>query len=574
MKISHALGLVLIMAIVTIPATTRAQIADTKHNLSATGLFSIKSTTEGEICVFCHTPHNARDVGLLWNRPDSAVPDYTTYSSSSLKAVVGQPTGASKLCLSCHDGTIALGELVSRTTEVPFAGGIRFIPDGDSKTGTDLSNDHPISFLFDESLATDNGELVSPSTLTAEVDLDKLDMLQCTSCHDPHDDTLGNFLVLEQNFSALCVECHDRTGWTASSHSLSTSTWSGVGTNPWPYADFANVAENACANCHRSHNGAGVPALLNFVFEEDNCLLCHNDEVASTDIEFEFTKNFVHPITDYADRHNAVEDLTATGTVLDHVECVDCHNPHRVNTTVQPTPLVSGTQLGVTGIDSAGLEIAESDFAYEICYKCHAGNNVVSVVDITRQIPQINTRLEFDPANPSFHPVEAVGNNPDVPSLISPLTESSQILCTDCHGNDDGPANDGTGPAGPHGSNNKYLLERNYTTADNTMASIFEYAMCYKCHDEGSIMGDDSFKHEKHVGTDGNAPCSTCHDAHGVGSPGNATNNSHLINFDTNIVMDNGGVLEYMDGAMPFTGSCELSCHGEDHTHATHDYSP
>jgi hypothetical protein len=46
-------------------------IADTKHNLSITGPGPVKSTTEGELCVFCHAPHNARrDIPYLWNRTD------------------------------------------------------------------------------------------------------------------------------------------------------------------------------------------------------------------------------------------------------------------------------------------------------------------------------------------------------------------------------------------------------------------------------------------------------------------------------------------------------------------------
>ena len=48
---------------------------------------------------------------------------YIPYSSSSLQAKPGQPTGTSKLCLSCHDGTIALGSVVSRNQPIAMAGG-------------------------------------------------------------------------------------------------------------------------------------------------------------------------------------------------------------------------------------------------------------------------------------------------------------------------------------------------------------------------------------------------------------------------------------------------------------------
>lgn len=543
-----------------------AQIAGTKHNLSISGPGPIKSTSEEEICIFCHTPHRARtDTGVLWNRPDSAVPTYSTYDSSSMLATVGQPSGASKLCLSCHDGTIALGSIISRTSEIPFAGGIRFLPDSDTKLGTDLSDDHPVSFLYDETLATNNGELVSPSALTDEIRIDRLGQLQCTSCHDPHDNTLGKFLLRSLSFSDLCVTCHQRINWSISSHATSNNTWSGAGTDPWPHASFANVDENACQNCHHVHNAEGSQQLLNFVFEEDNCLSCHNGNVASTDIEIELTKQYRHPVQDTTGVHTAAEDFTISAP--NHVECVDCHNPHRVTDLSQLPPLVSGVQLGVSGISSTGLQVDEANFAYEICFKCHADNNVLSFVDVNRQISQINTRMEFDVTNPSFHPVQGPGQNNNVPSLInSPLNESSQIYCTDCHSNDDGPAAGGLGAAGPHGSMNEHLLERNYTTLDNTPESDFEYALCYKCHDRDSIRGDDSFaEHDKHIrGED--TPCSACHDPHGISSAqGNFINNSHLINFDLNIVSPNGSGLLNFEDLGTEQGRCFLNCHGEDH---------
>ena len=199
-------------------------ILNSKHNLSLSGPGLIKSTTEEEVCIFCHTPHQAQlDIPYLWNRQETTA-TFTTYDSSTLYATVGQPSGASKLCLSCHDGTIALGAVLSRAGEIPFAGGIRFLPEGDTKLGTEISDDHPVSFTYDETLAATNGELVSPSLLTGDVKLDNFGMLQCTSCHDPHDDVYGKFLIKPNSFSALCISCHDRTDWSISSHASSMST--------------------------------------------------------------------------------------------------------------------------------------------------------------------------------------------------------------------------------------------------------------------------------------------------------------------------------------------------------------
>ena len=554
----------LVTAVLLSASWVNADIATTRHNLSISGPGPIKSTTEQEICVYCHTPHRARTTtGLLWNREDSDA-TYTQYQSSSLAAIVGQPTGASKMCLSCHDGTIALGSLVSRQQEIPFAGGIRFLPEGDSKLGTDLSDDHPVSFVYDESLAIDNGELASPSTLTNTVKLDKSGELQCTACHDPHDDTFGRFLVRPNNFSDLCTTCHLRTDWTFSSHATSVATWPRSGPDPWPFTEYTTVAENACRNCHQPHNAGEPVRLLNYVAEEDNCLACHNGNVAATDIESELLKQFAHPVQDFARIHDAAEDASMFMPV--HVECVDCHNPHRANSNIGLAPSVGGTQLGVAGVSASGLAIPEANFMYETCFKCHADNNVKSFVPITRLHAQINTRLEFDLANPSFHPVEGIGNNPNVPSLIPPYSESSVIYCTDCHNSDTSSSADGPGPDGPHGSIYPPILERNYTTLDNTEESSFEYALCYKCHDRDSIRSDDSFEeHDKHIrGED--APCSACHDPHGISATqGNSFNNTHLINFDVNIVSPNSRGLLMFEDLGTFRGRCYLSCHGENH---------
>ncbi|MBI4682075.1 MAG: hypothetical protein HY757_03115 [Nitrospirae bacterium] len=536
-------------------------IIDTKHNLSVTGPGPVKSTTEEEICIFCHTPHNARrDIPYLWNRQDSTV-NYTPYQSSTLYAAVGQPTGSSKLCLSCHDGTIALGALVSEPQEIPFQGGIRFIPGGPSRLGTDLSDDHPVSLFYDSALAINNGELADPSVLPQEVKLDRDGQLQCTGCHDPHDDANGKFLVMPNIYSALCTTCHQKDGWDFSLHSISNITWNGAGADPWPHTPYNTVSENGCENCHMPHTAGGHERLLNYSFEEDNCLVCHNGNAASKDIETELVKPYRHSVQNYTGIHDPAEDFTS-GSVQKHVECTDCHNPHWANANPSPgAPLVSGAIDGVTGIDASGLPVSTSLNQYEICFKCHADYNVITSLPVTRQIAQLNTRLEFDPSNPSYHPVENQGINPNVPSLRPPHTTASTIFCTDCHSNDDT-----LGPGGPHGSNNKYMLKKNYTTQDYTQESSYNYALCYQCHDRSSILNDESFKeHKKHIeGED--APCSACHDAHGISSTqGSSVNNSHLINFDLTIVQPNDqGALRFEDLGT-FRGRCFLNCHGKKH---------
>jgi predicted CXXCH cytochrome family protein len=85
---------------------------------------------------------------------------------------------------------------------------------GASKLGTDLSDDHPVSFTYDGALATANGGLVTP-TSAAYVDSAKTiplfnAKLECSSCHDAHDNSHTNFLRKSNAGSALCLSCHNK----------------------------------------------------------------------------------------------------------------------------------------------------------------------------------------------------------------------------------------------------------------------------------------------------------------------------------------------------------------------------
>jgi predicted CXXCH cytochrome family protein len=449
---------------------------------------------------------------------------------------------------------------VSEQQEIPFAGGIRLLPAGPSLIGTDLSDDHPISFVYDSGLAAANEELRSPLMLPSHIRLDENEQMQCTTCHDPHDDSFGNFLVEENIMAGLCEQCHQKSGWLTGSHKTSNATWNGLGPNPWPDSTYTSVMENGCGNCHSTHTADGHERLLNYSFEEDNCLVCHNSNVAGSDVEAELLKTYAHPVQNYTGIHDPTEDFT--GIVEDHVECVDCHNPHWARADQTPVPpAVSLVNAGTSGINTSGQYLPLVGNEYEICYKCHADNNVISVITLDRQVQQLNTRLEFDPSNPSYHPVEVQGVNANVPSLLPPMQSSDVIYCSDCHSSDNAAVT-----KGPHGSSYQYLLEENYTTTDFTIESSFSYALCYKCHDRSNILGNNSFpQHSLHI-VDHNAPCSACHDAHGISSTqGNSINNTHLINFDITIVQpDSQARLRFEDAGI-FSGRCYLTCHGAVH---------
>ena len=188
-----------------------AGITGTKHDFSAK-LWGSGSTALGQICVVCHAPHNNNNAAgsLLWNHTVTAA-TFTMYSSPTLTAT-GLAVGAgsvSKLCLSCHDGTVAVDSFGGTGT----AGTVQSITGG-AKVGPDLSNDHPIGFAYNAALATADGGLKTPASTSFVDAASKVPLfaanLECASCHNVHDNANAPFLRIANTGSALCITCHNK----------------------------------------------------------------------------------------------------------------------------------------------------------------------------------------------------------------------------------------------------------------------------------------------------------------------------------------------------------------------------
>ena len=569
--------------------TARAQVPVSspanKHNLSVSGTGTVRSTGTTEICIFCHAPHNASPSPPLWNQTQSGV-TYTPYSSSTMAASPGAPTGSAKLCLSCHDGTVAIGSTLSRglipMNGVDASGRLT----GAAVLGSNLSDDHPISFV-----PVTGPQIVAPPP-GDPVKLDDHGMLQCRSCHDPHqqsvDPVTNKFLVKTNSQSALCLTCHQKAFWstTPASHRTSTRTFTAA---QGAHTGYTTVGANGCESCHKPHTATNASRMLKGV-EENTCNTCHGPSgVATTNIAAEFSKTYRHPTYSVTPSvHDASESPDSIlykmpetiATAARHAECADCHNPHASYAAAATAPKGSGRLAGVWGIDSNGLRVDPSGTPpsvreYEICFKCHGDSankqqpTGPSPPYANRQAAQFNKRMQFDPANPSYHPVEAPGRSTSVPSLMAPWTTTSTIYCTDCHDNDTGPKapTPGAGPAGPHGSNYKHLLVAEYDMDNGSqLESAAAYALCYKCHSRTSILADLSFlQHSRHLLV-AMAPCSVCHDPHGISATqGTSTNNSRLINFDKRFVSPSASGLLRFEVTGTGHGQCYLNCHGIEH---------
>ena len=237
--------------------TASAGIADTKHNLGSgagpTGRNQVTAGNTAEICVFCHTPHGGATGAPvpLWNKrldvngAPAGGGTYTTYDTlqtPSLDGTVAQVGSVSMACLSCHDGTQAMDNVIN----APGSGGVvdngggtdgrnwgwsgasvdpttGKLISGAALIGTNLANDHPIGIQYCGGGLTGSGTVVNgdckdgdfvrPATRTingnqifwvdtgtaganekqrTDLPLYQRDtgnlgpMVECASCHDPH----------------------------------------------------------------------------------------------------------------------------------------------------------------------------------------------------------------------------------------------------------------------------------------------------------------------------------------------------------------------------------------------------
>ena len=111
--------------------------------------------------------------------------------------------------------------------------------------------------------ALPNAEL--QPTPPADLVFGGVDELHCMTCHDPHKDSYGRFLVKDNRYSALCTTCHQMDGWVGSAHATSTASVVGILPRPpktWP--NYTTLAEWGCETCHTPHFAPTADQLQNF----------------------------------------------------------------------------------------------------------------------------------------------------------------------------------------------------------------------------------------------------------------------------------------------------------------------
>ena len=192
MKFS-SIFLVIGISIMSVGISVLGGLTGTPHDFTAAGW------SGNQICLPCHTPHNANiPIGRLWNHAVPVDTDFTKRSGSSISI-------ESLRCLGCHDGQTALDSFsgVTGVTQIT----------GRENLGRDLTNDHPIGIPYPTgsswgSLGTYYGR---PAVMigTKGLPLYGVDnRIECSTCHTAHSNTNGNFLRVSNTGSAICLACH------------------------------------------------------------------------------------------------------------------------------------------------------------------------------------------------------------------------------------------------------------------------------------------------------------------------------------------------------------------------------
>jgi predicted CXXCH cytochrome family protein len=442
------------------------------HDMS----FSMGAPISGNLgspCMYCHAPHSSLsgESGTqpmpLWSQTLSSVQSYQVYSSSTMVNVdnPSPPLGSnSTLCLSCHDGTVALGTLTPYG-QVTMTSSLSGTP---ADLGTNLQTTHPFSFITPLQPAPDLWPSLSANPPSTQDQTGAVQLIngnvECGSCHNPHVqniDSSGDFLVIDNSESALCLACHNTVPsgggmgmsvtaqvtskasktsrnmlalWKTSIHATGTNRIaSQVSPNAPSLTEktrqqrvslgpYATLKANGCLSCHKTHSSA--TSLLLRGQGDQTCINCHNGGTSVSPPAPNIYAEMASPKIGHAsiastgkNAHSAHEsDLLNNNR---HAACADCHNPHateRVGLSFTVPPAVRPSQKGVAGIsvtDGRSVVFPAAN-QYENCLRCHGtstGKNDRPTVfgylprRLAAAADPLNVIPQFGPSSISSHPV-------------------------------------------------------------------------------------------------------------------------------------------------------------------------
>jgi predicted CXXCH cytochrome family protein len=239
----------LAVVVAAVPALASAVITNSKHDLASGSSAAVKTsgaTVTDQTCIFCHTPHKASTSLLLWNHTMSANTGWTAATTLAGTPLPAAVQDASKRCLSCHDGTVALGDVMNSsgaaqtfTMTGGTGAGNAFMTVASTIGAGGLETNHPVSVPYPAGAGGNTYAAIASSAnvadfravnaatctsttgicTTAPVAADgaKINLygtaaapgIECGSCHEVHNNG-GNayFLRVSTAGSAICIACH------------------------------------------------------------------------------------------------------------------------------------------------------------------------------------------------------------------------------------------------------------------------------------------------------------------------------------------------------------------------------
>jgi predicted CXXCH cytochrome family protein len=192
-----------------------ADIAGSAHDFNFFTKWQATGNGADQRCAYCHTPHSSNVATQpLWNKATLTAVSYTAYGETTSGTTIGTtgvPTGTTQLCLGCHDGTVAAGE-VSNPPNVGWGdNSTKILPADSTYQDNTFANDHPVG--FDYTLSTANpavtaGLLADPTAAGLPLNAAN-DFMECSTCHDVHSENdYPTLLRLDNTASAMCTTCH------------------------------------------------------------------------------------------------------------------------------------------------------------------------------------------------------------------------------------------------------------------------------------------------------------------------------------------------------------------------------
>ncbi len=416
--------------------------------------------------------------------------------------------------------------------------------------------------------------------------------LECGNCHSLHrpGERKNNYLIDPTNARSswdgsgndFCLVCHKANGWPraidTATRFLPTSVifremvsapffpgWDKTG-----WEDTGHSRVTSCLTCHKPHKSPNRRLLAyrsrggkyayfgKLTATEEICYECHRPDgpKGAVDIMTSSRSLSNHNVNEYGS-HSDTETAQDLGSLNRHINCNDCHNVHKARGQKREafTNLVSGSIMGVGGVEILNtgpgaipgyIEVNPAAREYQICLKCHS-----SYIQ-PYSVGTADLAIDFNPANPSYHPVMAQGRNRGLKSssFVNGWSQKATMYCSDCHSG----AVDSDNAPGPHGSKYRSLLAAQY---GQDQGPERQNELCYLCHNQkvyeqgkgGSRFGRRG-GHSDHV-LEEQLGCRDCHITHG------SSFTEHLIKITNS---------QETSGTIAFThdttgGSCVSTCH-------------